>query len=752
MKEFKSVTVKNFFSYGQDEQTLKLDGSGIVNINGVNGKGKTTICVEALTFAIFGKHREDKIDDCVNRDVGKNCKVSLEFIGDDNQVYKIIRYRKHDTHGNSVYIFKGDKDISCKNSKDTDQQIQDLVGMPYIAFTNSTLFSSELYSNFLSSKNSERLVIFENILSLKEVSIFYTLAKGVLKEISEKEELARINLTEATTKSKTISDSIDSYSNQAKAKLLELKKEREEITEVIKKTEEAIKTLKELDVDKEKAKLSNNTLKEEYEKQISEKEKLISELFDFEKPSSLLLELVDRYKDFDFEENKRKEEKAKKLQEEINEKKDEVLNLENGLKELKSELLLLNNKEGSLKEKESSLEKEVKNLEKEIDKEEKNLEKIKESICPYCGQKMDEEETNKKRQEVLSKKETFEKEKEEALKKKEKVAAEIKELSKEKDEFDNKYSKTEAFFKEKTNALKEVKETLEKIEYVNNTDLVKEKVSNAKKVLEEYEKNKLQASEKEKTYKEEIEKNKGKSSSLEISSYTLEELEDISKQISEKEKLVEESNIRISAINGSVSSVYDKGYIEKQKEILKEAEEVSEKMKKELEAVEEERKYYECLVECFSNKSNGFKKFFIHEMIPLFNENVAKFLPFFFADKKVEISFDKDLNDEIKVDGVKVSFSSFSRGQKTRAELTIAFALFGLSRVFFSNKSGLLVLDELLDNGLDEVGIKSAISLLESFAEEAKVFVVSHNNAVKDCINEVIEIRTDENNFSYIKK
>jgi DNA repair exonuclease SbcCD ATPase subunit len=118
---------------------------------------------------------------------------------------------------------------------------------------------------------------------------------------------------------------------------------------------------------------------------------------------------------------------------------------------------------------------------------------------------------------------------------------------------------------------------------------------------------------------------------------------------------------------------------------------------------------------------------------------------------KVEIEFDKDLNDTIKVDGKEVTFSSFSRGQKTRVEIAAAFALFNLSRIFFSNKSGLLIVDELLDNGLDEIGIKAAISILEGFAQDAKVFVVSHNPVVKDNIENVIEIKRDENGFSYIK-
>jgi DNA repair exonuclease SbcCD ATPase subunit len=63
----------------------------------------------------------------------------------------------------------------------------------------------------------------------------------------------------------------------------------------------------------------------------------------------------------------------------------------------------------------------------------------------------------------------------------------------------------------------------------------------------------------------------------------------------------------------------------------------------------------------------------------------------------------------------------------------------------------LLIVDELLDNGLDEFGIKAAISILEDVAEDARVYVVSHNPTVKENIQEVIEIKADENGFTTMK-
>lgn len=720
MKEFKSVSVKNFFSYGQQEQTLVLSGKDLWNINGPNGKGKTTLCVEAITFAIYGKHREDKIDDCVNRDMGGNCKVSLEFIGDDDETYKIIRYRKHDTHGNAVYLFKGDKDISKKNAKDTDQDIQDLIGMPYIAFINSTIFSSELYSNFLKAKNSDRLVIFENILSLKEITIFYTEIKKVLKELAETEEEANVHYSSAKSALDVLKQQLEDYNNNAKSKLLELKSEKENASKDIEKAEKALEELRALDIEKEKGKLSNNSLKKEYEKQIFEKNKLIEEET-VSKPTEEI-EIVSKYKDFDFEANGLKEQKYNEALETMKTRKE-------GYEKAKTQI--------DAAEKDlNTATKNLGNSESELEKQKKDLESIKSAICPYCGQKMDEEETQKKKDIVIKKISELE----EDVKDFEK---EIKEINLNLSEFRETYNSLIGDYNR-------IKDSLNK-DFEANNDLLFEKFNSAKKIVEKYKKEYDESSSRITKYNLEIDELKNKINTLEISPYTEDYLNSVSEKIKEQEDIISKAKITIATVDGSVKSAYDKKFVEKLKKDIADKETAAAEEKEKLNSVLDDIHHFEYLGECCSNKSGGFKKFFINEMIPLFNENVNKFLPFFFGDKNVEITFDRDLNDSIKMDGKDVTFSSFSRGQKTRAEIAVAFALFNLSRVFFSNKSGLLVVDELLDNGLDEFGIKSAISILESFAQEAKVFVVSHNNNVKDNINNVIEIKTDENGFSYIK-
>lgn len=721
MKYIKSVSIKNFFSYGPQETVIDLSGNGTTSISGCNGVGKSTI-IEAMLFALYGKTRQEKVADVVNRSVGKDCKVSVEFVGDDDEVYKVLRYRAHTTHKDKVYLFKGDKDISSKNTSDTNEQIIDYFGMPYVAFVNSTVFSTEFYSNFFAANNTDRLNIFENILSLKEISYFYEEVKKIIKEIEESEIESKMKYTESNTKVESAQENLDTYNKQAKEKLLQLKSEKEDAQRAIEEAKVALKELGAIDVVAEKAKLSNTTLNEEYEKQINEKKKLHDELNAFNTFPEEESELLVKYGDFDFNDNKKKEEKYKSDLETIRTR-------ESGIDKAKLQL-------DSSMEKIRTLKSQKESSEKDLEKQKKDLEKVKDAICPYCGNKMDAEETAKKR-EIIDKK--------------------IKELEGDIEDFEKqlkeeKVNLTE--FKDTYDTLLTdvnlIRENLDK-NFVANSDLIKEKYLNALKHKTEFDKTYEENCKKQKELLIEIDELKEKKSKLEISKYTESYLNSIEEEIKKQEDIIAKSNTTIASVNAAVKSTYDKDYVEKIKSDIESLKEKAVFAKEQLEVIEDDKKHYEYLKECCSNKSNGFKKFFIGEMIPVFNEKINQYLPFFFNNKKIEVSFDKDLVETIKCDGQKITYASLSCGQKTRMEIAAAFALFGLSRVFFSNQSGLLIVDELLDRGLDEFGIKASLSILEGFAQDSKVYVISHNKTVTENITDVIEVKADENGFSYFK-
>ena len=80
---FTELTLKNFFRYGNNEQTFQRNRNGIWNITGLNGYGKSTI-IEAIVWCLFGKTRQEKVEDVVNRKTKKDCKVSVSFTDEKN--------------------------------------------------------------------------------------------------------------------------------------------------------------------------------------------------------------------------------------------------------------------------------------------------------------------------------------------------------------------------------------------------------------------------------------------------------------------------------------------------------------------------------------------------------------------------------------------------------------------------------------------------------------------------------------------
>ena len=712
--KIKNITLKNFYRFGNNEQTFDLTGSGITAICGNNGAGKSTLIIDSLLFGFYASYRTPKIDDVVNRYIGKNCKVGIEFEEDGND-YKIIRYRKHDTHNNNVYIFKNDTDISGHTATETNQIIQDIIKIPYTAFTNSTVFSTELYSAFLGNTAADRLNVFENILSLKEINLFYVKCKEFIKKIKEEINDVNMKLFSKDAEITTLNNNIVSYSNNAKSKLLEMKSKKEELK--TKKTA-ASKLIEEyglIDVNEERQKLLNNKLIEEYNIQINNKEEEKRKL-KLVKPEKEL-EIISRYKDVDFYSNKMKEEKYKE-------------DLET-MKTRENDYNLSMQKISSLSEKQSNLNNSLVLNKNKILEVSKTVESLTKSICPFCGQKMHDvdskiEEANKQ----------------------------IRELEEENKDLTKELEETEFYLKEERENYNyligdynRIKESLNK-NFISNSDLIEEQYKNALKVGEEYAKAVQENLIKEDLIDNEILRIKEKVKKIESSKYTKEELDNISSLIESQKEIIANCDAEILAIDSSVKSIYDVDYINKIKLEVSEKQKDLDDVKNELKIKQKELLHYEYLQECFSNKSGGFKKYFIFNMIDTFNEKVNQYLPFFF-NEDVKIIFDKDLNETITVDDVDASFKSFSQGQRQKAELAVSFALFDIARIFFSNDSKLLVLDEV-DKGLDKWGIRSMLNLLNGFDKQLRILIVSHNPLLTDEIEEKVIVSQDENGFSLI--
>ena len=721
---FSKITIENFKSIGPNPVTVNLDFHNTTLLTGLNGAGKTSI-FEAIVWCIYGVTKL-KVDNVVNKTVGENTKVELEF-SESNKNYVITRYRKHKTHKNNVYVFENGENISLKNQADTQDLIQKIIGIDSRAFMSSIVLSSETYKQFLRETNSVRLQIFESVFSLRELNDFKKHTSQVIKSLENQFNSKNTELVSVTSYNEADTNTLKAYKNNYQSQIERLDAQINLYKMNLAKCEEDLKNNSDIDFDAEMKKAveyqARLTVYENDKKNIESLKSLINsckaqadELHNkaIEYDNILKKYSVDFFKaeikkNIDYEANV-------KTANEINQK----------LSELESAVKVYFNKIESIQKTIDS-----KNLEEHENI--KQLENIKTNICPTCGHHLDEHKTDE-------------------LKKKyadavNKLTEEINSLEDDKDYL---YEQTEIL----DNQIKELKKelsalNLEKPKYSQQeikfmAQQYKEANDNIKKVA-------FAASDKDIECKE----LRGKLSLIsteppKCDGYTIEWLnENKNKQI----KLVSEIETLKSQILSAEKmkeTAFDKVYVQKLMNSIKERNAIIGGLNSEIISLRKERAQYQVLDDVFSNGENSFKKYFINKTIDMFNEKVNTFLPFFFDDE-IEIKFDKNLNDSIVFRGKETDFDELSSGEKTRAELCVIFSLYFMVQSLFGCGTNLLVVDEILDRGLDAKGIKASKAILDDISKETSVFVVTHRDDLKEMFNSILTVYKDGDGFTKVK-
>ena len=129
---FKSVTIKNFLSFGDEDTTIELYGQGFVMVKGLNqessitqsnGSGKSAV-FESIFWTITGSTLRGTTE-VVNSIYNKDCKCSLMFEVDGLE-YEITRYKKDSSYGNDCRVYK-DKELISDQLKKSNDLISQLI-------------------------------------------------------------------------------------------------------------------------------------------------------------------------------------------------------------------------------------------------------------------------------------------------------------------------------------------------------------------------------------------------------------------------------------------------------------------------------------------------------------------------------------------------------------------------------------------------------------------------------------------------
>ena len=118
-------------------------------------------------------------------------------------------------------------------------------------------------------------------------------------------------------------------------------------------------------------------------------------------------------------------------------------------------------------------------------------------------------------------------------------------------------------------------------------------------------------------------------------------------------------------------------------------------------------------------------------------------------DKVFHLTFYKG---KIVLESETLSYQSLSSGEKKRLDISIQFALHDYVYTHCGIGFDTIFIDEILDS-LDSVGVSNIIEVLnlkKSYCSLSRIFVITHNESLKDYFDSILSIRKDSDGYTYI--
>lgn len=709
----KKIYIENFMSHRKTEidctqfNSCLIVGKSTKNDRESNGTGKSTI-FKAINFVLFGEYPTKKID-LIVRDGQDKCVVEVDFEIDGID-YRATRKRSV-ASGNSEFLLKnkvGDKWIlpDGRTKSATENQLKELIKINFDAFKNSVLFEQNSLSEIAEGTDTQRRKILKEPLNL---NIYTQLEKLAKKRYTVQEK--------DLDKKKTLIENIGDPDSDIILLTKELKDLHSSIS-LLEKERKAIKY--------DLVELRNK---------LSEKEKLLSS--DGARVAEKLVEIDSQKSKINIQiESINKKiinynNELKQKNKELEDKKNILIEKENHLKEIKEKTVRTEQEVtldiSNLDKKEQKGIKYVASLEVKYDRLSKPLPEG--AQCEECFNELTDEYRHRVLHDNSEKsknvKDELELAKSKMLKLKNKRKAfydEIKEIS-----------KILALINSLNDQIKNLKSNIKSSkDYIFNIEkLSKESLDNLKdlnnkiKLLEEEEKDLS---------------NMSKDFSVSKINNSI-----ISIQSSIREKELEESNI-IKEISHKSTMV---GISEEKKRSREEDSKKLVELIEQRDSLERNVKIHSRVVRAFS--SSGIPTLIIHTILDDLQVEANNILQEIRPEISICFSIEKDDKDVLDIsyliNGRERDYAQLSGGQKT----FIAFSLkLGLSLVIQKRLNvtiNFLQLDEV-DQPLDQSGQDAYVDIIRKYQDRFKIFVVTHNDRLKDKFNHAILVENDGDNGS----
>jgi DNA repair exonuclease SbcCD ATPase subunit len=158
--------------------------------------------------------------------------------------------------------------------------------------------------------------------------------------------------------------------------------------------------------------------------------------------------------------------------------------------------------------------------------------------------------------------------------------------------------------------------------------------------------------------------------------------------------------------------------------------------------------HQEFLLKILTNKDSFVRKRIIDQNLSYLNTRLSFYLDTLGLPHTV--MFQNDLTVAISELGRELSFDNLSRGERNRLILSLSWAF----RDVWENAHqpiNLMFVDELLDSGLDSLGVNLALGMLKTMSRDQNrsIFLVSHRDELSSRVNSVLNV-VKENGFTQI--
>ena len=767
MIRFKSLSIKNFLSYGKAPTVLNLDPGGTTLIvgedldntasgTGANGVGKT-VWLNALVFALYGKPVSNiSLDNLVNNINQKHLEVIVEFQKDE-MLYVVKRVRKEKGLGNYAKIYarpvgteldmdvNTEQDVTPDSVKHINDFITNILGIPHELFVRIVAFSAT-HTPFLDlpvrhASQANQSDIMEELFRLNRLSEKAERLKQAMKDTKSSLEIKKQHNEQLETehaRHKSLLDAakarVDDWDERHKIDVFEVK--------------EDLKKYDEYDIDGQLELLEKVNERKEYHAALVESlNELNSQIavdeVQLRAAENELKSLLDQEAGLQDKIDAWEAEHAANLK--AHEEAKDGLASEEVLaeqQELHNRFTLLTEHLSGLESGAKQVVDEMTSTKKKVDEAKAELVHLEDAKCPYCLQKYESGEDK-----IAECKGTIEK-----------LNSTMELLSEGLDSFEADILKA----KEDINSVASAQTlTLEEInaEIKLRTDLFA-KIEELNKMSNPYSADDIEG------LLERIKEADFKVESIDS------DLGGKRSDVANTERFKKEEEDRIAKLSEQI--VFDT--LDDLYKVKNEIEQLTSKLKdlegavnphmdsyEELNAVELEPidmdtinkldkklTHQNYLLKLLTKKDSFIRKNLLNKNLAFLNQRLRNYLSDLGLPHRVE--FTQEMTAHISQFGRQLDFGNLSSGQKARVNLALSFSFRDVLQRSLDSVN-VCMLDEVLDVGLDSVGVQNAAHMLKrkSRDDDLSLFIISHRDEVSGIFDKTLTVQM-EKGFSHVKQ